>query len=565
MPNNYKTYLFVFLLIFSMTAYAQSVVQLQPYNGTPETELITQIIADTVANNGIPADRVYELTAGSAYIVQQIFYIPADASLRLRSSGDVKPLVYLYPSGSGDNPQNPPGYLFRSRGGDLEMTGLAVSGIFEPVDSNFWNMQGGFLRNDGEGASFRLIDCIFSNISGQIMRMEAATKTIEIRDCIFTNMGNLGTSNLGAGKGVDLRSSSCDSLIFVNNTFTNYTDRVIRHYNFGNPLEGTGNLNYAIIDHNTFYGGMGFHGLLSMGNLGYEVVITNNLFVDAFAAGEDSTDGTRAQEFANNLEFYPNGNNRITWIFSAPNDSTDWYVHHNYYAVSAAGQAFFDANTAEPIVVGNPLTWHINGKLGADSASAFTMIDYPDFANVQDLMTGTMEYYVDPALGNKTKNTPSELWVREEHDMDRRPLSYWRDDFDVSYSTSSPAYTGAVGSFPAGNLNAYPSMKADWESFILDVENPSEVLPGEYKLSQNYPNPFNPATVINYTVPEQANVTIKIYDVLGSEVATLLNNVEVAAGSYDVTFDASRLSSGIYFYTLNAGNFIQTKKMTLIK
>jgi carboxypeptidase T len=86
----------------------------------------------------------------------------------------------------------------------------------------------------------------------------------------------------------------------------------------------------------------------------------------------------------------------------------------------------------------------------------------------------------------------------------------------------------------------------------------------EFSLDQNFPNPFNPSTTIRYSFPTSEFVTLKIYDVLGKEVATLLNE-EKPAGSYEVKFDASQLSSGIYFYTLTAGRFVETKKLILMK
>ena len=92
----------------------------------------------------------------------------------------------------------------------------------------------------------------------------------------------------------------------------------------------------------------------------------------------------------------------------------------------------------------------------------------------------------------------------------------------------------------------------------------------EFELSQNYPNPFNPTTKIRFTIPvtlsgvEGSLVTLKFYDVLGNEVATLVNE-EKPAGSYEVEFDGRKLSSGIYFYRLQAGSFAETKKMVLLK
>lgn len=85
-----------------------------------------------------------------------------------------------------------------------------------------------------------------------------------------------------------------------------------------------------------------------------------------------------------------------------------------------------------------------------------------------------------------------------------------------------------------------------------------------FKLSQNYPNPFNPSTTINYQIPELSFVQFKVFDVLGNEIAILVNE-EKLAGEYEVEFNGQKLTSRIYFYQLEAGNFIQTKKMVLIK
>jgi len=88
--------------------------------------------------------------------------------------------------------------------------------------------------------------------------------------------------------------------------------------------------------------------------------------------------------------------------------------------------------------------------------------------------------------------------------------------------------------------------------------------PTLYELSQNYPNPFNPSTSIRYQTPQDGIVTLRIYDILGAVVATLINE-EKTAGKYEVNFDASKLSSGVYIYKIQAGDFISSKKMILIK
>ncbi|MEO6693957.1 MAG: T9SS type A sorting domain-containing protein [Ignavibacteria bacterium] len=89
-------------------------------------------------------------------------------------------------------------------------------------------------------------------------------------------------------------------------------------------------------------------------------------------------------------------------------------------------------------------------------------------------------------------------------------------------------------------------------------------MPAEYHLSQNYPNPFNPITNISFDIPSDNLVSLKIYDILGREVKTLINEFRVA-GTYKEIFNGVSLASGIYFYRLEAGEFRQVKKMVLVK
>ncbi len=89
-------------------------------------------------------------------------------------------------------------------------------------------------------------------------------------------------------------------------------------------------------------------------------------------------------------------------------------------------------------------------------------------------------------------------------------------------------------------------------------------MPKEFVLAQNYPNPFNPSTIIRYELPTTSDVSLKIFDMLGREVTTLVNTRQ-AAGTYEVNFNATGLASGVYFYRLQAGPFMQTKKMMLVK
>ena len=99
---------------------------------------------------------------------------------------------------------------------------------------------------------------------------------------------------------------------------------------------------------------------------------------------------------------------------------------------------------------------------------------------------------------------------------------------------------------------------------VTAVDAETDVLPSEFSLGQNYPNPFNPSTNIGFTIADFGLVRIVVYDLLGREVAVLVNERK-APGTYSIRFDASGLSSGIYLYRLTGGRFVQTRKMVVIK
>ncbi len=104
---------------------------------------------------------------------------------------------------------------------------------------------------------------------------------------------------------------------------------------------------------------------------------------------------------------------------------------------------------------------------------------------------------------------------------------------------------------------------ADTLNVLTGISNNSSI-PNSFSLSQNYPNPFNPVTVINYSVPSAEMVKLEVFDILGNAVKTLVNENK-SAGNYEVTFNAGNLSSGIYYYRINAGDYTETRKMMLIK
>jgi len=157
---------------------------------------------------------------------------------------------------------------------------------------------------------------------------------------------------------------------------------------------------------------------------------------------------------------------------------------------------------------------------------------------------------------------------------EERAYDIYLDDNNIGYVVGSFSGSMQIGDtlivIPNGSLADLYITKLNMNNISDVEENTNEFLLNKFKLLQNYPNPFNPSTKINFTIPvtlsgvEGPLTTLIIYDVLGNEVETLANE-ELPAGEYEIDFDGSELTSGVYFYQLKAGSFIDTKKMILIK
>ena len=136
------------------------------------------------------------------------------------------------------------------------------------------------------------------------------------------------------------------------------------------------------------------------------------------------------------------------------------------------------------------------------------------------------------------------------------------DDLPVGALIWNPAQLALYNS--ANELSAIESHYFTASGKPLSVGKGQAGTVSTYSLSQNYPNPFNPTTKINYSIPATGLVTLKVYNILGQEVANLFSGIKTA-GEYIVTFDGSRLASGVYFYRLQAGNQMLVKKMVMLK
>jgi len=555
MKQNQTTILMLFfILLLPIFTFAQSELIVEPWNGS---NYLNNVIAGDTTETGARKDlnRVYVLKRNGVYFVNtQIRNSGWPLRLKAQEGSGRMPVTYLVKNTSTNN--NPAAFVRVAN--NFEMRGIALSGILEPDTSSYSLMQGQLIGTNQPGFDIIIDGCILTNSNGNHLRTDQAQRLIKVTNTVFANMGYLGTSNLGAGKALDLRAGSIDTLIMQNCTFVNAQDRIIRHFN------STADIKYMLFDHNTIVNSMSYHGTLVLGKVGREINITNNLFVDPFALGND-TDYVRQAEFNESGEFDQYGRRRMSWIFSVNNDTTNWNISNNVYVISDSGQAFYNRYASQGVTgEGAILSWHLNSRLGADSTTAFVKQSFK-LINTPKLMTNMMDWYRRPiSMGGAGKTKSTTNFIRRLHDYDRRNWIYFADTLDCAYPTSTAAYTGAMGGFPVGDLNWFPSKKAEWEVWLTDVKYESNTIPQAFSLSQNYPNPFNPSTKIVFELKESANTTLSVYNVLGEKVATLVDQ-NLNAGKYSYDFDASKLSSGIYFYTLQSGKNIATKKMMLIK
>ncbi len=542
--------LFTLFLVLCLQGFAKAQSELVIPSSDGTTFLNEQILADA----GRPADRVYVLQRNGTYYMNDDLRNDGYV-LRIQAEPGAgrKPVIYLV-TGSAGFP--PAAFVLAD---DLFLKDVVLLGFYEALASEIANIPPRLIDTAVPGVDLIIDGCILTNERGEHIRVAqtAAARMVKITNSIFSNMGDLGRSNLGAGRGIDLRNTSLDSMIMVNNTFVNFQDRIIRHY------QSVASIRYFRFEHNTIVNGLSYHSTMSLGWLGDESIVANNLFIDHHIAGAD-TDAVRQSEFGEPGELDPrNGLGKIVWILSVPNDSTLWTVAGNYYSVSPVVQAFYDQYAAEGVLgEGKPLNHHVYVKLGADSVNAFVK-ESITLGNTPEPMMAMAHWYRSPTGGNKSKSTTN--FVRDLYDYDRRPWEYFADTLDCTYPTSAAAYLGAQGGFPAGDLNWFPDKKAEWEQWMITgVDGEKTTTPSSFTLNQNYPNPFNPATTITFSLEKAGYTTLTVYNMLGQRVAVPVA-AKLSSGNHKINFNASQLNNGIYFYELKSGDHLSVRKMILLK
>jgi hypothetical protein len=217
----------------------------------------------------------------------------------------------------------------------------------------------------------------------------------------------------------------------------------------------------------------------------------------------------------------------------------------------------------DTVIVSDTVDYKIFMTGGPAIEGGFNVAVYYGVVDSADTLTQTLPFY---AGGEQLTHTMPNAFVNDTVVWDFKYTAPNSIVVDTIYSVAN-SVNGDNNPVPGDEWN----FGANFPVYVIDnpVTVEDEISPIKFHLSQNYPNPFNPSTTIKYTIPLvfsgiSQSVILKVYDILGNVVATLVNE-EKPAGTYQVNLNAVQLTSGIYLYKLQTGSFVETKKMILLK
>jgi hypothetical protein len=545
-------------------------------------------VANSIANvlnadtSNVPAGRVYELETNGYYPITSNpttaargVVIVGDNSTRLVNNTNASAgLPILCGSTVSGGSTNTGGINY---GGNVTLKNCAIL----PCASDgslgwtfFW----------GSAADCRVV--LENDLFERTRWVEVASNSVAgtrlyINDCYFVNLSGQGCRRNG---GVyDNVSNNTDTIWVENTTHVMAEGSMYKFRNF--------QIGKLFFNHNTFVNCAGS----TFESLGYEsnLTVTNNIFVNSnvqatcdslchWDVGEtdpdnlptgvvncaplpsDATQMDRKILVDRNVVYWdPKFDNMVSTLNTNKVDGTTNWVSQAI-TMNTRTQAMFNDNTTYPYLTEG--TWY--RKL-------------PTFTDPKDLLTSQVDSIKAFAMATvgDMGNSPAILsdWRVVSTGASNYLYSDWPIPVNLAYSDAD-LKAGGTGGFPVGDLNWFPTQKATWvaqknaehatlehmlNTGTVGVKNVG-TLPEVYTLSQNYPNPFNPATTISFSLPHSGNVSLRVFDLLGREVATLVNGF-TTAGSHEVQFDATNFASGVYLYKLTSGDFTQVKKMTLMK
>jgi hypothetical protein len=529
---------------------------------------LSQVFAlDTAA----PAGRVYELKANGYYPMasspqtpaRPVTIVGAIKEKLVKATGDALPIVCGYSGNSG-------GITFSD---DLTIKNC---GLYQVAADG--SLGWAFFGPGVEGKKLTLENCLMEWTRWVMIQSNAYAGTkIYLNDCYFVNMtGQPCRRNGGVYDNVE---HSTGEMVVENCTHVMAQGMI---YKFRNYPVGK-----AWFNHNTFVN-MGSSVFESIGYMS-NWVVTNNIFVNCnvqpYVKGLDysETDADSLPTGIINLRDLPADYEQLARKTLVDRNVVAWSPELSDVAsqVSAAGtngtsawvdqmitmnsrtQAMFNDNAKYPYLTEG--VWYKQMPTFTDPKNLFT-----------DQLTNFETFCVATVSETATALLP--VWRLVYTAATDYIYSDWPIPINLAYSDAN-LLTGGTDGLPVGDLNWFPAKKNQWEAnkeaehtaLQNKLDTPSTavhgeagVAPTEFAISQNYPNPFNPTTTINFSLEKAGHVTLKVYDAVGREVATLVDGPKNAS-TYNVTFDASGLTSGTYVYTIEVDNQKVSKKMVLMK
>ena len=361
-------------------------------------------------------------------------------------------------------------------------------------------------------------------------------------------------------------------------------------------------INRIIVNHNTFINCAGYIFM----DLGYQsnTSLTNNIFINsniqAYPAMHSIDDGEQDLDWLpmGLVNVYPDSADVATATkrkFLVQDNLAYWDPYLNDM-ISTLNTTHINSvtNWKSQMIVANARTDSMFKHLGRFSGSVYSYLNMdtwktalPTFTDPKNLFTttsgGALNALKTFALATVDTSSLGAVLLADWRLVNIGPAYYvysdWPIPVNLAYNDAA-LLTAGLGGYPLGDLNWFPTQKAAWQlqratelqrianamnaGTLVSVSGRPTGLPGTFELEQNYPNPFNPSTKIDFTIPTSGPVQLKVYNVLGEEVATLVNET-LALGKHSVTFNASKLASGVYLYKITAGSFVSTMKMVLLK
>ncbi|HUI30539.1 MAG TPA: T9SS type A sorting domain-containing protein [Candidatus Acidoferrales bacterium] len=565
-----KKFIFALLLVTlvaPLSLFAQTADTVVVPNDNNQGTINTVIQGDTTAtgarNN---PNRVYELVRGGYYLLNGWITVKAGTQITI---------IGAPPPASGTDPGLPvviPGVatgVYYSEPfdcyGDLTLKNIWLFYV-DNSGAQSWN-QMTFENTSGLHGTFDNV--IFDWDQAPAMHILGKHFTGIFTNCIFRN--DIDPGQWWSGRQIYFESaSSGDSVGCENNTFEN----------MGFTFQTQGIPVHRIwFNHNTFLNVAKFALQESYWTW---LVCTNNVFVNGHFTGERYSD--RIGQDPNNL-LYGAVLNVDTLVNNPTFDGTD-SVHEMQRVIIFENNSNYADTWFQPFFTTyNDTVTALSRQILPEplmndrSAGFFDPEIYPHplvkMANIYDS--------TDPGFTTPATNKDSILtFLQARYTVGGSVFWGYNPDLNAAWPlmenltySNTKLLTAGTDGLPLGDLyHWFPTQYATWLANrtaydnaiwnLTDVKEVPNTRPTRYALLQNYPNPFNPTTNIRYSVPQNGYVTLKIYNVLGQEVATLFSGVQ-HAGDYVATFDASRYASGIYFYRLQAGNTSLTKKMVLLK